>query len=403
MGPQRCLSHARPAAGAAPDAGGERIRSLQWREQARSHGCAGRLDEFTRQRPTIRRSPGAHRAAGHHEPVTCGNIASTPPAHPGVAWSDPPLRRSGGEPRGGTAYRSAVHRPGMPEPCPAGRNDHDTTADPGGTARHRRRARHRLRLGERFHRRHPRPLHRRWRCWLARGGAERRPGAPGGGAALGGPRASPAGRGGQGWFPLVARAAPPAQGPIRLACGPPPGRPVEGAVVAMTEPDAPATLCEAFQHTVARHPGDVALRTVGGAVPVTWGSYAGRVAQIAAGLAALGVRRGDTVALMMTNRPEFHLADTAAFHLGAVPFSVYNTSAGGQIAHVLADAGARVVVCEEQFAARLLAVVGGTAVHHVVCIDGHPGGTLTLEELMAGGDPGFGFEKAWRAVAPGDL
>jgi len=171
----------------------------------------------------------------------------------------------------------------------------------------------------------------------------------------------------------------------------------------MTEPDAPATLCEAFQHTVARHPGDVALRTVGGAVPVTWGSYAGRVAQIAAGLAALGVRRGDTVALMMTNRPEFHLADTAAFHLGAVPFSVYNTSAAGQIAHVLADAGARVVVCEEQFAARLLAVVGGTAVHHVVCIDGHPGGTLTLEELMAGGDPGFGFEKAWRAVAPGDL
>jgi acyl-CoA synthetase (AMP-forming)/AMP-acid ligase II len=31
------------------------------------------------------------------------------------------------------------------------------------------------------------------------------------------------------------------------------------------------------------------------------------------------------VALMMTNRPEFHLADTAAFHLGAAPFSVYSS------------------------------------------------------------------------------
>ena len=60
------------------------------------------------------------------------------------------------------------------------------------------------------------------------------------------------------------------------------------------------------------------------------------------------------MALMMANRPEFHLADTAVFHLGAVPFSVYNTAAAGQIAHVLADSGCRVVVCEEQFAGRVL-------------------------------------------------
>src|SRR5262249_59169466 len=120
------------------------------------------------------------------------------------------------------------------------------------------------------------------RCWPARGRAEGRPGAPGGGAAVGGRRAGQAGRGGQGCSPVVAGAAPPDNGRIVLACGPPGWRQVEGAVVAMTEPDAPATLCEAFQHTVARHPGDVALRTVGGAVPVTWGAYAGRVAQIAA-------------------------------------------------------------------------------------------------------------------------
>jgi long-chain acyl-CoA synthetase len=174
-------------------------------------------------------------------------------------------------------------------------------------------------------------------------------------------------------------------------------------VVAMTEPDAPATMCEAFQQTLARNPEAVALRTVGGATSITWEAYAGRVAQIAAGLAALGVRRKDTVALMMTNRPEFHLADTAAFHLGAVPFSVYNTAAAGQIAHVLADAGARVVVCEEQFAPRLLAVTGATTVEHVVCVDGRPGGTIPLAEVEARGDRGFGFEKAWRAVGPGDL
>lgn len=126
-------------------------------------------------------------------------------------------------------------------------------------------------------------------------------------------------------------------------------------------------MCEAFQATVAQHPRQVALRTLGGAATITWQQYADRVRQFAAGLAGLGVRRGDTVALMLTNRPEFHLVDTAAFHLGAVPFSVYNAFAAGQIAHVLANAGSRVVVCEQQFAPRLLAATGATAARQVVC------------------------------------
>ena len=65
---------------------------------------------------------------------------------------------------------------------------------------------------------------------------------------------------------------------------------------------------------------------------------------------ALGVRRGDTVGLMLTNRPEFHLLDTAAMHLGATPFSIYNTSSAEQIAYLLGDAGNRVVAVEAAFA-----------------------------------------------------
>ncbi len=38
------------------------------------------------------------------------------------------------------------------------------------------------------------------------------------------------------------------------------------------------------------------------------------------------VERGETVAMMLSNRPEAFIVDTAAMHLGAVPFSVYNTS-----------------------------------------------------------------------------
>src|SRR5215218_3177306 len=85
--------------------------------------------------------------------------------------------------------------------------------------------------------------------------------------------------------------------------------------------DAP-TLCHAFQHTAAQRPGQVALRNPGDAVSITWREYAQRVEGIAGGLAALGVERGDAVGLMLLNRPEFHLLDTAALHLGAAPFSI---------------------------------------------------------------------------------
>ena len=171
----------------------------------------------------------------------------------------------------------------------------------------------------------------------------------------------------------------------------------------MADLGIPATMCEAFQATAAQYPDELALRTVGGAVTITWGEYADRVRHIAAGLAGLGVGHRDTVALMMTNRPEFHLVDTAAFHLGAVPFSVYNTFAAEQVAQVLANAGNRVVVCEEQFVPLLTEVTGGTAVEHVVCVDGQPAGTVTLDQMVAGGDPGFGFEACWRAVQPDDV
>ena len=64
------------------------------------------------------------------------------------------------------------------------------------------------------------------------------------------------------------------------------------------------------------------------------------------GLHALGVGHGDTVGFMLTNRPEFHLLDTAAMHLGATPFSIYNTSSPEQIAYLLDEAACAVVIVE---------------------------------------------------------
>jgi long-subunit acyl-CoA synthetase (AMP-forming) len=163
------------------------------------------------------------------------------------------------------------------------------------------------------------------------------------------------------------------------------------------------SLCEAFQNTAARQPGAVALRSLGGATRITWGEYAARVARIAAGLSRLGVGHGDTVALMMTNRPEFNVCDTAAMHLGAAPFSVYNTLPSEQIAYLFRNAGNRVVICEAAFAPRVREAAAGTAVEQVVCVDGAPDGAIALERLEAGDDGGFDLAAAWRRVGPEDL
>ncbi|MFM9609352.1 AMP-binding protein [Streptomyces niveiscabiei] len=172
-------------------------------------------------------------------------------------------------------------------------------------------------------------------------------------------------------------------------------------MIQMTDP---ATLCDAFQRTAAVAPDTVALRTVGGTRTVTWRALAEDVRLLAAGLAALGVRRGDTVALMMTNRVEFFPVDLAAQHLGAVPFSVYNTLPAAQLAHVLRNSGSRVMVCERQY----LPVVreSGVAVEHLVLVDGDEAeGTLGLETLRARGraNTSFDFDAAWRAVQPDDV
>ncbi|OBJ68019.1 fatty acid--CoA ligase FadD11 [Mycobacterium sp. 1274756.6] len=161
------------------------------------------------------------------------------------------------------------------------------------------------------------------------------------------------------------------------------------------------TLVEAFQHTATIAPDAVAVRTPGHTQVLSWREYAAQVRQVAAGLAALGVRRGDTVALMMSNRVEFYPLEVGAQHLGATSFSVYNTLAPEQISYVLGNAGARVVICEPQHVERIRA--SGVDLDHIVCVDEAPAGTLAVSDLIDRGAADFDFATTWRAVRPEDV
>ncbi len=170
----------------------------------------------------------------------------------------------------------------------------------------------------------------------------------------------------------------------------------------MTAADA-RTVAEAFRRTVSAAPDRVAVRTLDDSVALTWAALAARVDALAGGLAKLGVGRGDTVALMVGNRPEFHLVDLAVTTLGATPFSIYQTLSPEQIAYVIGDAGARLAIADHALLPNLLAARRELpALARVLVVDGEEPGTIPIGEVE-GSNPGFDVEAAWRAVGPEDL
>jgi long-chain acyl-CoA synthetase len=172
------------------------------------------------------------------------------------------------------------------------------------------------------------------------------------------------------------------------------------------------TIVEAFELTSSRLADRVAIRTKGDEQTLTWAQWRRRVRDLAGGLHRLGLRRGQTLAIMLSNRPEFHIVDLAAVTLGATPFSIYQTYAANQIEYVVADADAHIAVVERQYLERFLEARDNLPhLERVIVLD-HPDeeslseSVLTLDEVEAfGRDPQTqaAVEEAAAQVGPEDV
>jgi len=149
-----------------------------------------------------------------------------------------------------------------------------------------------------------------------------------------------------------------------------------------------STIAEAFRQTVEHKPDEVAIRTKGDAFTITWAQLRDRVDALAGGLTGLGLKKGDSVALMFGNRPEFHLCDLAVMMVGGTPFSIYNTYAPNQIEFVVSDAGARILMTEQAYLPQVLeARKSLPELEHVIVIDGDvPEGCLSLADVEGSGE-----------------
>ncbi len=182
---------------------------------------------------------------------------------------------------------------------------------------------------------------------------------------------------------------------------------MEGAVTESSARERVAgapTIAAAFRITAAERSDDVAIRTKGDAITLTWGELRERVDALAGALAELGLGRGDTLALMLSNRPEFHVCDLAGMMLGAAPFSIYNTYTAEQIAYLVKDAAAKVLICEQQYLPRVLEARRELPeLEHVIVVDGEaPEGTLALADVEAM-DTSFDVEASVAQIQPSDV
>jgi long-chain acyl-CoA synthetase len=82
--------------------------------------------------------------------------------------------------------------------------------------------------------------------------------------------------------------------------------------------------------------------------PVTWADYLARVRELTLGLSALGLRRGDKVALIGRNRPEGLWAEMAVLALGGVAVWLYQDALADEIQYIVDHSDARFAVAEGQ-------------------------------------------------------
>ncbi len=111
-----------------------------------------------------------------------------------------------------------------------------------------------------------------------------------------------------------------------------------------------ATVPAVFADRVARSAGRTALlvKREGAYRPITWHEYGQAVRRVALGLGAVGVHRGEAVAILSGNRPEWAFADLGIIAAGALTVPIYATNPPNQVEHILVDADVVVAIVEDR-------------------------------------------------------
>jgi len=183
----------------------------------------------------------------------------------------------------------------------------------------------------------------------------------------------------------------------------------------LTAASEPATLVDLFYYIVRKHnrPDALNYKSGGRWVPISSDEMLERAKRIAAGLHALGVRRGDRVALLSDSRVEWTLTDAGSIFAGTIDVPIYPTLTPPQVRYILNDSGASVLFLanHEKFVELKDALGECPTIKHVIFFDAEgvtSADGLTLAQLEEQGrefqqrEPGY-VEHLAAQIAPDDL
>jgi long-chain acyl-CoA synthetase len=172
---------------------------------------------------------------------------------------------------------------------------------------------------------------------------------------------------------------------------------------------APGTINQLFFDAIARHNKPDALRVKQKGVyqPISSVDLADCVREVSLGLHELGIKRGDRVAILGENSPEWAIADYACLTAGVTDVPIYPTLPAEQIPYILNDSGCVAIFTSSVEQAAKIAQIRSQApsIRHVIGFGEAlaPGNDFTLEQVRAKGQEVHGTERidAWRAQALG--
>ena len=148
-------------------------------------------------------------------------------------------------------------------------------------------------------------------------------------------------------------------------------------------------------------------------VHISAASFVERVQSVALGLASLGIRPGDRIALLSENRPEWSIVDLAILSLGAINVPIYTTQAVDQVEYILTDSGARAIfISNRKLFRHARTALAGRMLEHLIFFDPDVAEdfdrAIPLELLESNGrkqtqERPEAFDAYLRAVRPDDL
>ncbi len=148
-------------------------------------------------------------------------------------------------------------------------------------------------------------------------------------------------------------------------------------------------------------------RRVQGWVPISSTEVYRSVVGVARALESWGIRKGDRVAILSENRPEWTITDFATLALGAVTVPVYATQTAEQTSYILNDSGVRVIaVSTKHQLEKVLAIQRQTPLQRILVMDAiQTEHAVQMQELMLQGPAEFdpAFDARARTIAPDDL